>query len=212
MKVMQNWVVPDREVSGISDILSEWEKKHLEVLSLVSNRGLAVQAGGYVGVFPKKLSYLFSKVITFEPVKENWDCLISNVQETNVTKINAGLGNVKGTAQIKKTIPNNCGAIQLESAEEGDLQIVRLDNYVSEPVDLLWLDIEGYEVKALEGASSTIEKYKPVIVLENNGLMPEFPASLEGSLELRTWMKQTWNYSFVKRIMRDDIFIYDHKK
>ena len=211
MKKVQDWIIPDREASGIVDILREWENKHLDVLSLVPNKGLAVQAGGYVGVFPKNLSYFFNKVLTFEPVEENWNCLIKNIQEKNIVKINAGLGNCTGKAKIKKIIPNNCGAIQLESENDGDISIVCLDDYISEQVDLLWLDIEGYEVKALQGAKNTIKKYTPVIVLENNGLIPEFPGSLDGSIELRNWMKEVFGYSFVKRIMRDDIFIYKDK-
>ena len=104
--------------------------------------------------------------------------------------------------------PGNCGAIRLEYTEViSDIQVVQLDSYNLSNLDLLWLDIEGIEVKALMGAYNNIHYFKPVIVIENNGLIHEFPSDKEGSQDFRDWMKKVFNYKFYKRMMRDDIFI-----
>lgn len=209
MKKLADWWVPDREEVGIIDILNEWEEKHKNVLSYVKKKRKAIQAGGYVGVFSKGLSKYFEEVITFEPVKENWDCLVENIQEPNIRKFNSAIGDQNTALKIRKIIHNNCGAIQLESSSSGDIKLVRLDDLYFENIDLLWLDLEGYEVKALLGAKNLIKKYKPVIVLENNGLIHEFPSGKQGSENLRHWMKEKFSYSFKERLMRDEVFVYE---
>jgi hypothetical protein len=56
---------------------------------------------------------------------------------------------------------------------------------------LIWLDIEGAEADAIKGALATIEKFSPIIVLEEKGLGPK--ADLPG-------------YSSVMRIGNDTVY------
>lgn len=209
MKQLYDWVVPDREEVGIRDILNEWDNKEKEVISRVSKRNRAVQAGGHVGVFPLGLSKHFKNVTTFEPVQENWECLLQNTKDNNkISKFQFALSNANHTASVSHTIENNCGAVQLHNDKEGSIQAVTLDSILGEQeVNLLWLDLEGFEAKALQGAANIIEKHRPVIVIENNGLIPEFPSDKRGSEELRIWVEKTFDYIFQSRLMRDDLFI-----
>lgn len=50
---------------------------------------------------------------------------------------------------------------------------VTIDSLNLDSCDVIHLDIEGYETNALRGAMKTIQKYKPLIVLEtwDNDLM-----------------------------------------
>jgi len=203
-----NWVVPEGDKVTVRDIENEWKNKGKQVVSLCKNKHTVVQAGGNLGIFPYYLSSYFEKVYTFEPVKKNFNCLIKNTKDIpNILKFEYGLGDKFASAKIEKEIPGNCGAIGLQYSEENELSIIPLDSYSLDNLDLLWLDVEGFEVKALKGAKNSILKYKPVIVLENNGLIHEFPGDLKGSKELRTWMKNTFNYKLHNRIMRDDIYV-----
>lgn len=45
----------------------------------------------------------------------------------------------------------------------------RLDDYNFLNVDYIKIDVEGHELKVIKGAIATIEKYNPVIVIEENG-------------------------------------------
>lgn len=207
MKYLNNWWVPVRDEVGTSAIINEWETKHKKVLSLVNKNTRVLQAGGCVGVFPKGLSKYFKEVITFEPVEENWECLVKNLEGIeNIKKFNSGLSDRVTKVGFHKIIANNCGAIQLKEEEFGQMKLVPFDNLMIGEVNLMWLDLEGYEAKALLGAKNTIKKYKPVIVLENNGLIHEFKGTKEGSQELRNWMFDTFNYVLSDRLARDDIY------
>lgn len=205
----ERWWVPDRDTKGTRDIVHEWRQKHDRVLSLVgSRRGTVLQAGGCVGVFPIGLSRFFQTVHTYEPVPELYECLIRNIDSTvkNVYPVQKGFSNGFVRARISKTLENNCGATQVEEGS-GILELVTIDSLELEELDLLWLDLEGFEYKALLGAKETIKRCRPVVVIENNGLCHDFPASLDGSDALRKEIQYKFNYSYVDRLMRDDVFI-----
>ena len=208
MKKLFDWWVPDQESSGIRDIMSEWNNKGLKSIQRCKARTTAIQAGGNLGVFPYYLASYFKDVITFEPVQAHWDCMARNLRSMqNITAYKYGLGEKAGSARIHKTLADNCGATQIVEDEEGVLKILALDQMNFEEVDLIWLDVEGFEVKALKGAQTTIATWSPVIVVENNGLIHEFPSDRNGSDDFRRWMKDTFNYNHVDRLMRDDIFV-----
>jgi len=202
-----DWLVPATDRQCLSAVLNEWRVKSKIYYPYIKNTLGVIQAGGNLGVFPKGLSEVFDKVHTFEPDQLNFECMLKNCTGcTNIEFYNSGLGNKITTGRISYNPLDNCGAVQI--AEGGtDLNITTIDSFNFTDIDLIWLDIEGFEVKALQGARQTIERCKPVIILENKGLIPEFPSNLGGSLELREWMFKEFNYTFVSRYMRDDLFM-----
>lgn len=129
-----------------------------------------IQAGGNVGVWPIKLIEDFKEVYTFEPDAENYDCLIENIGDLNINHRRAALGEVAGTGSLegRKT---NCGAYQ--TIDGDDFDIITIDSLKLKP-DFICLDIEGFEIFALKGAVKTIEKYKPVIMIEDKGLSERY--------------------------------------
>jgi hypothetical protein len=46
------------------------------------------------------------------------------------------------------------------------IDMIKLDDFLHEKIDLIHLDLEGYEFEALKGAKELIERDKPIIVLE----------------------------------------------
>ena len=203
-----NWIIPKDDKRTVLYCEDEWRKKGDTIVSLCKNKKIVVQAGGNIGIFPYYLSNYFDKVFTFEPVNKNYKCLLQNIKtKSNIEAFNYGLGEVEGKVSIEKESIGNCGAIRLKPNNRGNMLIKPLDAFPLNNLDLLWLDIEGYEIKALKGAIKHISYFKPIIVLENNGLIHEFPGDLNGSKELRTWIKDNLNYTLHSRMMRDDIYI-----
>ena len=141
------------------------------VLPMVKDKRVCVQAGGNVGVYPLALAKVFERVITFEPDGDNLNCLIENANLSNIMILWVALGAEEGTCGILRIDTDNCGS---HKTLPGDAIPVRtIDSLDLDQCDLIWLDIEGAEADAIKGALATIEKFSPIIVLEEKGLGPK---------------------------------------
>jgi FkbM family methyltransferase len=135
-----------------------------KIAKFVSPRGTVVQAGGNCGVYVKQYAELFETVYTFEPDPINFYCLEKNVQNTNVHKIQACLGELAGYVGMY-TQGKNAGGYYINS-NHGPLEMQTIDSLKLNSCNLIHLDIEGYELPALRGSIETIKKHHPVIALE----------------------------------------------
>ena len=161
-------------------------------VSLCPEKRVAVQAGGNVGVWPKELAKHFKEVLTFEPDAVNFACLTRNVTESNVMTFRVALGDeLKSVGMARHAF--NCGAHQVDG--EGDIPMRTIDSLNLEHCDLIQLDIEGHERQALLGAKETIQRCRPVIVLEEKGL-GESPRDL----------LEAWGYIVTGQRARDVIY------
>jgi len=194
--------------SLLKAVLQEWQEKSEKAISLCKNRDVAVQAGGNVGIFPCYLAATFREVVTFEPFKRNIACFKRNVSDRrveNITLHEAALGMNNDTVGVTYAPQDNCGAVSLGG--KGDIPTMTLDELQLPSCDLLWLDVEGFEVKALMGAAETIAKYKPVIILENKGLVEGYGGTLAGGSVAVRRVVEDMGYTYHKRMMRDDFFL-----
>jgi hypothetical protein len=94
----------------------------------------------------------------------------------------------------------NWGAMQIEEAQEG-IPMVTIDS-LGVDCDLIQLDVEGFEENALKGAYQTIQRCKPVIIIEQKGLGKNGMTDAEIAI-----MIQDWGYYFAERVISDNIFI-----
>jgi len=137
-------------------------------LDLTKKRGLALQAGGHHGWFPLELDRHFDRVVTFEPVQENWKKLESNIEGTTIRAINAALSDRRYRAGMINPKPANSGCWHLTGGDEVD--VMTIDDLKLDACDLIYLDIEGAELWALRGAEQTIKNFSPVIGFESKRL------------------------------------------
>jgi len=152
---------------------AQWDLKNLHrALDLTPGRKCVVQAGGNLGVFAAVLAEHFEMVHTFEPDERLFKLLKQNVSAPNVQAENSALGARSGSRSITKPDGGHDGETYL--IEDGDetsknyTPVTALDGQAFESLDLLYLDIEGYELFALEGARETIRHHRPVVVVEIN--------------------------------------------
>lgn len=135
---------------------------------------VALDVGAHCGSWTLPIAAEFAEVHAFEPFKPNYDCLVTNTKKTgNVTTYNVGLSNRSGVMKMKSGHENSG---QAHVADDGDSFAImeRLDSYGFKDVDFIKIDAEGYELKILTGAKSLLEKYKPVVCLELNGLAERY--------------------------------------
>lgn len=171
MKQIDGLWWPDFDVRCRNAVVGECAAAMPVVLPMVGEKRVCVQAGGNVGVYPLALAKVFDRVITFEPDAENLTCLVENVKLDNVDIRWAALGSEAGTCGVLRIDTDNCGSHKTLPGTAVLMQTV--DDLALDQCDLLWLDIEGAEADAIKGARATIEKFSPIIVLEEKGLGPK---------------------------------------
>ncbi len=128
----------------------------------------AVQAGGNIGVWPRRLAQVFELVITFEPDEMSLDCLWHNVPE-NVTTHPMALG-----ADIKRCGIKHRGLGSHRVREGENVPMTTVDSMKLLYLDFLQLDVEGYEWHALQGARESIERCRPLIQVELRGFTEKY--------------------------------------
>jgi FkbM family methyltransferase len=164
------WVTQDTGAFGNErdGPLFDWIQDHNDFMSQVKKFDVVVQAGGNCGMYPRFYKNYFKEVYTFEPDELNYYCLDANCKGPSFHKFKGGLGNTDESLSLKRGRMTNVGTHKLTSAP-GNVKMYRIDELNLTECDLIHLDIEGYEEKALRGAVKTIEKFKPVVITERSG-------------------------------------------
>jgi FkbM family methyltransferase len=198
------WPAIDQHARGV--ILRDCAAAVSRIAQLAPKHDVIVQAGANVGVYPVALADRFQKVITFEPDPTNWDCLDRNLKARDslgrIMPFRAALGAAEGWCMPAVVEVANCGAHRVDYRPEGLVSVVTIDSLPLEACDVIWLDIEGPELFALQGAESTIRRFSPLIAFEDKGLGEAFQIP-HGAADR---FVRDLGYSFVERQGNDSIY------
>lgn len=113
------------------------------------------------------------KVIAFEPVWETFQILQRNILLNHLEHVvelhQCGLGDDEGYANIYGYNYSNTGGTPLNIVKEaGAIAIHSLDSFkIQGKIALIKIDVEGMEIKVLQGATDTIKRHKPYILIES---------------------------------------------
>lgn len=113
----------------------------------------------------------------FEPDPVNYEICTKNIALNsflNVQVENVGLGNEKGRFTLVVDTASNRGGNRILETSEGKenhiVDVIVLDEWVKnkaiEKIDLVKIDVEGFEMNVLKGGYETIKKYHPVLFIE----------------------------------------------
>lgn len=132
-------------------------------------RRRAVQAGGCVGLYPLALAEQFEQVETWEPSQHNWPYLTRNTAGVcNITAHLGALSDQPGNWAMRH-FDGNCGGSHLEPYPYDAVAVTVGDDLELADVDLIQLDTEGHELPILRGLARTIERCRPVVMIEESG-------------------------------------------
>lgn len=159
-----------------SEACLKWARRDLgtleTALGYVPGRTACVQAGGNLGIFPKYLATQFETVYTFEPDAELFAAMMFNAREQNIIKLQAAVGCIREPVRMECSRRDNTGRAVHEGlthvAGPGTVPCLQIDDLGLRVCDLIYLDVEGWEFKALMGANQTITRCRPVIGVEIN--------------------------------------------
>jgi len=129
--------------------------------------GTFVNIGANIGCYAYPFALLADIVICYEPNPEAFSCLKHNMSGfKNVILRNDALSD--HSFHYSVTTPNdNIGMAFIEQKTEGKLT-KSLDREEIPSCDFLLMDCEGHELKVLIGGEQTINKYRPIMVIEIN--------------------------------------------
>jgi FkbM family methyltransferase len=134
---------------------------------------VAIDVGAHVGnhtlFFAKMLGL---KTFAFEPNRSSFELLTGNVRENGVEERchlrNAGVGDRGGVARSVSTSDGNSGMARVVADPSGDIDLVTLDDELADisQVDVIKIDVEGWEVQVLRGAANVLRRCRPIVYVE----------------------------------------------
>lgn len=193
MKLVQGDWWPDRDIVCHKVAYDFEGAKH--AIRQCKKLDLVIQAGGNVGAWPKYLKTRFKTVYTFEPSTENYELMLRNISGEDIRAYHAALGRSSGLCTVVQN-KKNCGDDQTRPGN--DIEVIAIDDLELDP-DLIYLDIQGDELPALEGAQGTIRRCNPVIVIEYDRKMLRRHGDPKPFLE-------SLGYKHVKTYRQDHIY------
>ncbi len=119
--------------------------------------------GAWVGTWSVAMNKYCGRVIAFEPDALHYECLVKNVPEDVETHQLA-------VGQHLKTISlSNDNFTQSKRViGEGTIPMVTVDSLKILDIDLIKIDVEGYEMEVLKGAKQTLKKCQYIMIELNN--------------------------------------------
>jgi FkbM family methyltransferase len=144
--------------------------------SIVKQGDIVLDIGanfGYYSVLMSKIVGNQGRVLAFEPTQLYGKVLKQNIEINkieNVTVFDYGLSDKETEAEIG--IEENSATLHWveEPIGKEKISLKRLDSIIDSlqlnKIDFIKIDVDGHEPAFLQGAWNTIDKYKPVILLE----------------------------------------------
>jgi FkbM family methyltransferase len=182
MKMHAGWQFPDDDehmwremrVGGL------YQSEHCDkALSFVADRSVAIDGGAHVGLWSAIMAKRFDSVIAVEPAADSFECLTTNMMARrldNVVLCNAALGCedklVSMELDAKQTSRKNTGGRYVRDG--GTIRVEMIDSWKLPTLGFLKLDVEGSEPAAIQGASETIARCKPVVLWEDKSFCTRY--------------------------------------
>ncbi len=171
--------VNDRYIGRSLDVYGEYSEGEVELFANILKPGnVVIEVGANIGAHTLFLAQQVTKtgvVIAFEPQRVLFQTLCANMALNNVLNaycFQQAAGAKVGTVVVPPldyTHENNFGGLTLGSYQVGEqVPLTPLDAFNFSFCNFLKIDVEGMEKEVLEGATTLIGKFKPVIYLEND--------------------------------------------
>jgi FkbM family methyltransferase len=165
-----------RENTQDSAFLSTLYERELTKYLLNKKPSFFVDVGAHIGRFSILLAKNGSDVLAIEPSSSNYKQLCKNIlfnHLNNVKTINAGCSDREKIGKLKLTKGyTGSNSFLEENNKNRDIEEVRLkklENVINRKLDdkcVIKMDVEGFEIRVLNGMKKILKKQNPIIVAE----------------------------------------------
>jgi FkbM family methyltransferase len=169
----------DIYVGGSLKKYGEFSWAEQQLFQQVVTKGmLVVEVGANIGAHTVELARMIGRsgqLHAFEPQRLVFQNLCANIalnQLTNVFAYQMALGESAGTILVPPMDPSavfNNGGVSLVGVDAGEsVPLSMLDMLDLPACHFIKADVEGMEVEVIKGALSTIERFRPLLFVEND--------------------------------------------
>ncbi len=152
-----------------------------ELVKYTENK-VVFDVGAYIGTHSIYISKFGNpeKVYAFEPDSRSFKLLKKNIEANKlddvIVPINKGVWDTDTVVNFRVADESNRGISKVDYAGNTTIQVTSLDEFCSDgECGCIKIDIEGNELKVLEGARKIITDNRPVLAIEVHGTKFEFP-------------------------------------
>jgi FkbM family methyltransferase len=147
------------------------------LLRLARSGDVVIDVGANVGEVALLLAHRVGasgRVLAFEPHPAIHERARRNLELNRLGQlelVRRGLGAEPGHATLAIPVSSNRGGTRISAAGEGlEIEITTIDRFVAERalprVDLIKIDVEGFEHHVLRGGRATLERHHPRLFVE----------------------------------------------
>jgi len=164
----------------------EYEECYHKILSnVLTEDSIFIDVGAHLGTFTLRAARkcINGLVLAFEPDPRVYPFLLRNIMLNNLKNVIAlpiALHNRRGTSRFYvskisgiSTLMQYHHIMDVRNAEEVIVPTLPLDDVVEivdiSRVDIIKIDVEGAEHYVIEGATKTIERHRPILLIEFHG-------------------------------------------
>lgn len=202
----------DRYDIGVIDDHENWILEHL----LIPPGGVMFDIGAHVGCFGIWNALRGAKVYAFEPHPRHFSLLEKNIRlnavQDNFKTFNCALGSKSELIYLKDQGTASCiesdGTLPALVEVCDDLLWQQPEKFPEGRIDIVKIDVEGYEFEVVKGMTKLILDYRPKFVIEvhshyaqyaaNGTLLHDFFTNL--GYKYRIIMKNTDSYHYIEAI------------
>lgn len=177
----------------------QWRARELAIETCDQHR-VCIDIGANVGLWSCDLVDKFEQVIAFEPVEEFRKCFEQNVKKPNYVMHPVALGREESFINMN-IVEGNTGHSHIDTSTygSGTIPLKTLDSFNFDRVDMIKIDVEGFEEEILIGAEQTILRNHPILAIEQQ--KHEYKDAITELPSVR--MLEAWGYKVVGQVKKD---------
>ena len=189
----------DKSLKKENTLRYQWRARDAAVKACGKKRN-CIDIGANVGLWACDLVKEFGHVLAFEPVRDFRKCFVRNVNAANYTLYENALGKEETFINMN-IVKGNTGHSHVDPASYGKglIPMKTLDSFNFTDVDMIKIDVEGFEEQILFGAQKTIETNLPILVIEQQ--KHEYQNDMEDLPSIKLLNK--WGYEVIDQYNKD---------